>query len=81
MTEILNALDAKIFIAKTHTKEFFEELKNGEYGVAAAIATVVLVAIALVLAIAFWDEITKIYNNLAKQIDDNSKIDPGALSQ
>lgn len=75
MTEMLNALDAKLFIAKTRAKEFFEDLKDGEYGVSAVIATVILVAIALVLAIAFWKQIAATYNKIVTQINQNTTID------
>lgn len=81
MTEMLNALDAKLFIAKTRTKEFFEDLKNGEYGVSAVIATVILVAIALILAIAFWGQIVKVYNNLVGQINENAEIKTDGLKK
>ena len=74
MTEMLNALDAKLFIAKTRAQEFFEDLKNGEYGVSAVIATVILVAIALVLAIAFWEKIAEVYKKITGQIDQNTEI-------
>ena len=81
MTEMLNALDAKLFIAKTRTKEFFEDLKDGEYGVSAVIATVILVAIALILAIAFWGQIVKVYNNLVGQINENAEIKTDGLKK
>ena len=74
MTEMLNALDAKLFIAKTRAQEFFEDLKDGEYGVSAVIATVILVAIALVLAIAFWEKIADVYKKITGQIDANTEI-------
>ena len=81
MTEMLNALDAKLFIAKTRAKEFFEDLKDGEYGVSAVIATVILVAIALILAIAFWGQIVKVYNNLVGQINENAEIKTDGLKK
>ena len=81
MTEFMNTLDAKLFVAKTRAKEFFKDLYYGENGVSAVIATVILVAIALVLAIAFWDRIAKVYNNLAGQIDANSKIEDSKLNK
>ncbi|MBQ6408466.1 MAG: hypothetical protein IJJ64_10585 [Butyrivibrio sp.] len=74
MTEMLNALDAKLFIAKTRAQEFFKDLKDGEYGVSAVIATVILVAIALVLAIAFWEKIAEVYKKITGQIDQNTEI-------
>ena len=79
MTEMLNALDAKLFIAKTRTQEFFKDLKDGEYGVSAVIATVILVAIALVLAIAFWKQIAATFNKIVTQIDDNTTIDANEI--
>lgn len=81
MTEMLNALDAKLFIAKTRTKEFFEDLRDGEYGVSAVIATVILVAIALILAITFWGQIVKVYNNLVGQIDSHTEIKTDGLKK
>ena len=81
MTEMLNAIDAKLFIAKTRAKEFFEDLKDGEYGVSAVIATVILVAIALILAIAFWGQIVKVYNNLVGQINENAEIKTDGLKK
>ena len=81
MTEMLNAIDAKLFIAKTRAKEFFEDLRDGEYGVSAVIATVILVAIALILAIAFWGQIVKVYNNLVGQINENAEIKTDGLKK
>lgn len=81
MTEMLNAIDAKLFIAKTRAKEFFEDLRDGEYGVSAVIATVILVAIALILAITFWGQIVKVYNNLVGQIDSHTEIKTDGLKK
>ena len=74
MTELINTLDAKLFIAKTRAQEFFKDLKDGEYGVSAVIATVVLVAIAMILAVAFWGKIAEVYKRLGGQIDTSTQI-------
>ena len=74
MSEMLNALDAKLFVIRTRTQEFFKDLKDGEYGVSAVIATVVLVAIAMILAVAFWGKISEVYKRLVGHIDTSTQI-------
>lgn len=56
---MLNALDSFMIYAKFKMKNFMDGLKKDESGVAAFVATVLLILIVVLLCALFWDNISK----------------------
>lgn len=73
---MLDKLGSAYLRSKIWLKCKVEDFKENEMGVSGIVATIVLVAITLILVGIFWDKISGIVKTWFGQITDNSTIDP-----
>ena len=60
---MIKALDKMYIGAQIRINNFFNELKNGEAGVSAIVATVLLILIVVLLASLFWTQISQWFSD------------------
>lgn len=69
---MLNALDSFVICTKFKMKNFMDGLKKDESGVAAFVATVLLILIVVLLCALFWEKIQEWFNNMWNTITGKS---------
>lgn len=65
---MIKALDRMYIGAKIRITNFFNDLKNGEAGVSAIVATVLLILIVVLLASLFWNQISQWFSDTWERI-------------
>lgn len=70
---MLSFLDSQYFKWKYRISQFLDDLKNDEYGISGIVAAIILLLIAVVLAMSFWDKISNMVTTWFKEITDANK--------
>lgn len=61
---MLDVLDTMLFYVKFKVMNFVEEIKEGETGVSAFVATILLILIVVLLCALFWEKISEWFNDI-----------------
>ena len=72
---MLYQLDSLIIAARIGMSRYFQRLKDNELGGGDLIATIVIVAVILVLALAFRKNLTELVSNLWNQLVKDQKTE------